>query len=345
MDLGALGGECHAEVHMRIERNRVVFTGVLQMGGRIEVTKVWERRAGKGGGWITNRPEFIQCAEQRLGRELAEYLDSLRFPFEVANLLPRPASAVAAAARRQPPRRWPMVEVMLIMSITLAPTAGGALLYHLIRTRAHKPAPPRWPWARSPCRVAAVERWLSAGRWPMHNHMEGATRYEIPDPEVRRPGIAKPLFQFFNGKGEVVLAISPDGHVSLPKGDATEAAQVFWESVNAVGRMQLDLTAHLRRQRRWSDTTFGPGERTAGVLDHIRKELIEVEAAPHDTSEWMDVAILAFDGAMRAGATPEQVVAALKAKQDRNEARTWPDWRTMPKDQAIEHDRSGEVQP
>ncbi|WP_448482854.1 hypothetical protein [Pseudoxanthomonas mexicana] len=23
----------------------------------------------------------------------------------------------------------------------------------------------------------------------MHNHMEGATRYEIPDPEVRRPGI------------------------------------------------------------------------------------------------------------------------------------------------------------
>ena len=25
VDLGALGGECHAEVHMRIERNRVIF--------------------------------------------------------------------------------------------------------------------------------------------------------------------------------------------------------------------------------------------------------------------------------------------------------------------------------
>lgn len=99
VDLGALDRECHAEVHIRIERNRVIFTGVLDMGGRVEVAKVWERRAGKGGGWITNRPEFIQCAEQRLGRELAEYLDSLRFPFEVANLLPRPASAVAAAAR------------------------------------------------------------------------------------------------------------------------------------------------------------------------------------------------------------------------------------------------------
>ena len=99
VDLGALGGECHAEVHMRIERNRVVFTGVLQMGGRIEVTKVWERRAGPGRGWVTKTPDFIQCAEKRLGRELAEFLDGLAFPFEVANLLPRPASAVAAAAR------------------------------------------------------------------------------------------------------------------------------------------------------------------------------------------------------------------------------------------------------
>ena len=99
VDLGALDRECHAEVHIRIERNRVIFTGVLDMGGRVEVAKVWERRAGKGGGWITNRPEFIQCAEQRLGRELAEFLDGLAFPFEVANLLPRPATAASVAAR------------------------------------------------------------------------------------------------------------------------------------------------------------------------------------------------------------------------------------------------------
>ena len=99
VDLGALDRECHAEVHILIERNRVIFTGVLDMGGRVEVAKVWERRAGKGGGWITNRPEFIQCAEQRLGRELAEFLDGLAFPFEVANLLPRPATAASVAAR------------------------------------------------------------------------------------------------------------------------------------------------------------------------------------------------------------------------------------------------------
>ncbi|MBD9478543.1 hypothetical protein [Pseudoxanthomonas sp. PXM02] len=99
MDLGVLNTECHAEVHIRIERSRVVLTGVLQMGGRHELVKTWERHAGKGGGWVTRTPDFVQCGEDLLGRELAEYLDGLRFPFEVANLLPSPATAAGAAAR------------------------------------------------------------------------------------------------------------------------------------------------------------------------------------------------------------------------------------------------------
>jgi ribA/ribD-fused uncharacterized protein len=78
------------------------------------------------------------------------------------------------------------------------------------------------------------------------------------------------------------------------------------------------------------------------VIDHIRKELREIEADPTDVSEWIDVVILAFDGAWRHGATPDQIIAALVAKQAKNEARTWPDWRTLPQDRAIEHDRSGE---
>ena len=35
----------------------------------------------------------------------------------------------------------------------------------------------------------------------------------------------------------------------------------------------MNLLEHLRRQREWSESTFGPGNRTQGVLDHIRKEL------------------------------------------------------------------------
>jgi hypothetical protein len=104
----------------------------------------------------------------------------------------------------------------------------------------------------------------------------------------------------------------------------------------------FDLIAHLHRQRAFSEKTFGPGARPFGVIDHIRKELKEIEANPTDIEEWIDVIILACDGAWRAGFEPEQIAEALAAKQTKNEGRTWPDWRTIPEDKAIEHDRSGE---
>lgn len=107
----------------------------------------------------------------------------------------------------------------------------------------------------------------------------------------------------------------------------------------------FDMLAHLQRQREWSGRTFGPGPRTAGVIDHIRKELREIEADPTDLSEWIDVVILALDGAWRAGGTPEQIIAALVAKQTKNEGRTWPDWRTVSPDKAIEHDRTQDALP
>lgn len=56
----------------------------------------------------------------------------------------------------------------------------------------------------------------------------------------------------------------------------------------------------------------------------------------------MDVIILAFDGAWRSGATAQEIISAIVAKQTKNEGRTWPHWSTMPADKAIEHDRSGE---
>jgi hypothetical protein len=98
--------------------------------------------------------------------------------------------------------------------------------------------------------------------------------------------------------------------------------------------------AHLARQRAFSERTFGPGARTKGVVDHIRKELREIEADPTDLGEWVDVVILALDGAWRAGHKPQRIIDAIVAKQTRNEARTWPDWRTADPNRAIEHDRT-----
>ncbi|PPD34939.1 MAG: hypothetical protein CTY21_09475 [Methylomonas sp.] len=101
----------------------------------------------------------------------------------------------------------------------------------------------------------------------------------------------------------------------------------------------MELESYLRRQIEFSEQTFGPGRRTAMVLDHLRKELREVEQNPDDIEEWVDVAMLALDGAWRHGHTPEQICQALAAKLAKNKARTWPDWRTQPSDSAIEHVR------
>lgn len=101
----------------------------------------------------------------------------------------------------------------------------------------------------------------------------------------------------------------------------------------------MDLVKHLHRQRDFSRKTFGPGNRAQGVVDHIRKELREIEADPSDLSEWIDVVLLALDGAWRQGYEPEEIAAALDAKQTKNEGRKWPDWRTAEPGKAIEHVR------
>lgn len=90
----------------------------------------------------------------------------------------------------------------------------------------------------------------------------------------------------------------------------------------------------------WSLDTFGPGDRLAGVLDHMAKEIEEARANPQDVSEWADLAILAFDGAQRQGISGQEFIDAFRAKFAKNRSRVWPDWRTAPEGKAIEHDRS-----
>jgi flavin-dependent dehydrogenase len=110
----------------------------------------------------------------------------------------------------------------------------------------------------------------------------------------------------------------------------------------------MDFEQHLIRQMAFSHATFGPGERQQGVIDHIRKELIEVETSNGEASEWVDVVILALDGLTRRLSYPNQnrrdparvaieAVSMIIEKQTKNEARVWPDWRTAPAGKAIEH--------
>lgn len=107
--------------------------------------------------------------------------------------------------------------------------------------------------------------------------------------------------------------------------------------------MAETIETYYARQIEWSRATFGPDKRTGGIIDHITKELREVAADPHDLSEWVDLIILAMDGFWRHGGTAEDLMPRLLAKQQKNMARKWPDWRTMSPERAIEHDRSLEL--
>lgn len=107
----------------------------------------------------------------------------------------------------------------------------------------------------------------------------------------------------------------------------------------------LDLVAYIRGQIEVSMAAFGPpedprsGTRLAGIIKHMRREMIEVIATPDDPYEWADLIILAIDGAWRQGILPEQLAAALAAKQEINRYRDWPDWRSASPDEPIEHVR------
>lgn len=103
----------------------------------------------------------------------------------------------------------------------------------------------------------------------------------------------------------------------------------------------MNLKEYLYQQRTWSLKTFGPGYSIQRILDHMRKEIAEVESAPssEQLGEWVDLILLAFDGAWRSGAGVSDICEAIQRKQQINESREWPDWRVADKDKAIEHVR------
>ncbi len=108
--------------------------------------------------------------------------------------------------------------------------------------------------------------------------------------------------------------------------------------------ISFDLAAFFDTKAQWARETFGPGYRTAAIIKHIKKELeVEIAAKPTDLEEWVDVILIAMDGAARAGHNGAAFVAMLVNKQTRNLARVWPDWRTMnSQDEPIEHVRTAE---
>lgn len=95
----AIGPDCSAIATIYVTHDTVTIAAVIHMGQRSGVTQRWQRRRGAGKGWtLVKGPREFVDAEDRISTELGEFMDRLAFPFELANMLPRPASAKAAAA-------------------------------------------------------------------------------------------------------------------------------------------------------------------------------------------------------------------------------------------------------
>jgi len=100
------------------------------------------------------------------------------------------------------------------------------------------------------------------------------------------------------------------------------------------------LIPYIKEHKEWSLNAFGDRPTYLSVCSHIEKELKEIHQNPHDLEEWIDVMILAIDGAWRAGYTAEDIVTMLTIKQQKNKGRRW----VIPENpnDPIEHDRDAE---
>lgn len=91
----------------------------------------------------------------------------------------------------------------------------------------------------------------------------------------------------------------------------------------------------------WSSKTFGPPyiRGPLGPIEHLKKEIKEIEADPNDLEEYIDAFFLILDAARRADFTCKQFMTAAFDKLEKNKNRKWPDWRVADPNKAIEHIR------
>lgn len=106
---------------------------------------------------------------------------------------------------------------------------------------------------------------------------------------------------------------------------------------DAENTTDISMVDCIARQKTWALKTFGPGDHSQGLLKHIKKEVIEIMEDPSETEEWIDIIILAMEGAWRSGATPEEIAQLFGLKMSKNERRNWPAVENIDADIPIEH--------
>ena len=107
--------------------------------------------------------------------------------------------------------------------------------------------------------------------------------------------------------------------------------------------MSVGLVEIIIWQKEFSAKTFGAHLQLPGLIKHLKKEIAEIEATSGaDLMEWVDLILLAIDGAWRnTGASAEEITAAILRKQSINRGRRWPDMRDVRDGEPAEHIRDG----
>lgn len=103
----------------------------------------------------------------------------------------------------------------------------------------------------------------------------------------------------------------------------------------------FNFAEYLHRQWKFSQEISGPGERTKIVSDYIRAALSELQCMASETErqrKWIDVVMLALDGALRADLSPEEIVFEMVFAQKSKEQRI-SDAGFADPNKAIEHVR------
>lgn len=149
----------------------------------------------------------------------------------------------------------------------------------------------------------------------------------------------KDNFEFLTYDFVNLMRLYSDLCKALGKGDL-DGCDVIIESIYQVSHVYMPKILDeqvLTEFKEWNFNTYGPGERLTGTIEHIKNELEEIEKEPHDLVEWVDVMMLAINGALRHGHEPQAIIDAFHKKFDINKKRKWKDWREVPEGEPITH--------
>ena len=117
----------------------------------------------------------------------------------------------------------------------------------------------------------------------------------------------------------------------------TAFAHGYSHGLEDAGTPDISFAQSIQRQKDWTLATFGSGDHSQGLIEHIKKELVEIAEDSSETEEWIDVMILAMDGASRTGASAREIVRVFELKMAKNERRDWPKIGTFDLTKPIEH--------